>query len=72
MYGEVYDSMVVCGVVSVLPEPVHMNRDGDDTTINMKEAFVLPCIHKSIHPDMCSVFDEVESNLSQIGGSRGR
>jgi len=67
MYDEVYDAMVECGVASVLPEPVYMNRDGDDTTTNIKEAFGLPCTHKIIHPDMCLVVDEVGSNLSQKG-----
>ena len=46
MYDEVYESMVEYGVALILPEPVYMNRDGDDTTTNIKEAFGLPCTHK--------------------------
>ena len=42
-----------------------MNRDGDDTITNIKEAFRLPCTHKIIHPDMCVVVNEVGSNLSK-------
>ena len=64
MYDEVYESMVECGVASVLPEPVYMNRDGDDTTTNIKGYFGLRCTRKIIHPDMCLVVDEVGSNLS--------
>ncbi len=69
MYDEVYESMVECGVALVLPEPVYMNRYGDDTTTNMIEASWLLCTHKIIHPDMCLVVDEVGSNFSQKGDS---
>ena len=52
--------MVDCGVALVLPEPVYMNRDGDDTTTNIREAYQLPCTtHKIIHPDMCLLVDGV-------------
>ena len=44
-----------------------MTRDGDNTITNMKDAFGHLSIHEIIHPDMCLVVDEVESNLSQKG-----
>ena len=65
MYDGIFESMVECGVALVLPEARYMNRDGDDTTTNMKEAFRLPCTHKI--SDICLVVDEVGSNLSQNG-----
>ena len=55
MYDDVYEYMVECGVACKLDAPTDQ-FDGDIATQ-----------YELLHPGMCLVVDEVDSNISQRG-----
>lgn len=68
------DEMIDAGIAELIPDPVHMSREGAIAD-NPKEAFGYEETHRITYPDHAIVADELGGNISQkgdghVGGER--
>jgi len=65
MYDECYQHMVMAGVAIELPEPVCMNKAGEEVPPDDQLAYSLPVRHELIHPDWLLFMDKMGINTNQ-------